>query len=254
MLYIRQLVSVFRVPDNNPELAQAQYRAFSKQLPLMYFILLSNTWGVSFTHWASAPKTLSLWFPLALTILCCLRMLHWWTSINRNCDASTALRTLKRTNRLAWFIASAFTAWSLSLFSYGDAFMQSHVAFYMGITVIGCIFCLSHLRSAAFIVTLVVNVAFIGFFLTTRNHVFVAMAIDVALVSIAMLVVLWVQYRDFTNLIAKQIETESLSDAPRLSPHPTSRNSIAWNRTGPARNSALPAHRLRQPSMLWLTP
>ncbi|RYG98955.1 MAG: hypothetical protein EON58_05525 [Alphaproteobacteria bacterium] len=63
MPYIHKLMSVFRVPDDNPDLALAQYRAFSKQLPLMYFILLTNTWGVSYTHLESAPALLTLWFP-----------------------------------------------------------------------------------------------------------------------------------------------------------------------------------------------
>ncbi|RYG98956.1 MAG: diguanylate cyclase, partial [Alphaproteobacteria bacterium] len=153
--------------------------------------------------------------PLALTILCFYRILTWWYSIDSDCTAPIAIKALKRTNRLAWVIAAAFTGWSLTLFEFGDAYMQSHVAFYMGITVIGCIFCLSHLRSAAFIVSLVVNVAFIGFFSETGNRVFVAMAVDVALVSVAMLVVLCVQYRDFTNLVAKQRETQALSDENR---------------------------------------
>nr|WP_320203513.1 EAL domain-containing protein [Agrobacterium rosae]MDX8305236.1 EAL domain-containing protein [Agrobacterium rosae] len=212
MLHTRKLLLIFSVPDDNPDLSLAQYRAFSKQLPLMYFILLTNTWGVSFTHLDSAPPLLTLWFPLALTVLCFYRILTWWYSINRDCTPEIAIQALKRTNRLAWVIAAAFTGWSLMLFEYGDPYMQSHVAFYMGITVIGCIFCLSHLRSAAFIVTLVVNVAFIGFFSESGNRVFVAMAVDVALVSVALLVVLCVQYRDFTNLIAKQIETQALSD------------------------------------------
>lgn len=215
MLHIHKLMSIFRVPVDNPDLAIAQYRAFSKQLPLMYFILLTNTWGVSFTHLDSAPAVLTLWFPLALTVLCFYRILTWWYSINRDCTAEVAIRMLKRTNRLAWVIAAAFTSWSLMLFAYGNAYMQSHVAFYMGITVIGCIFCLSHLRSAAFIVTFVVNLAFIGFFAASGNRVFVAMAVDVALVTVAMLVVLWVQYRDFTTLIAKQNETQALSDENR---------------------------------------
>ncbi|EGH18911.1 GGDEF domain/EAL domain-containing protein, partial [Pseudomonas savastanoi pv. glycinea str. race 4] len=46
-------------------------------------------------------------------------------------------------------IAAGFAAWSLSLYPYGDAYAQAHVAFFMGITVIVCIFCMMHLRPAA---------------------------------------------------------------------------------------------------------
>ncbi|PHN47775.1 hypothetical protein AO277_00285 [Pseudomonas amygdali] len=39
---LRALTSV---PSDNPRLLQAQYIALSRQLPLMYFVLLVNTWA-----------------------------------------------------------------------------------------------------------------------------------------------------------------------------------------------------------------
>lgn len=44
---LKKLVSALRtvmsVPADNPRLLQAQYVALSRQLPLMYFVLLVNT-------------------------------------------------------------------------------------------------------------------------------------------------------------------------------------------------------------------
>ena len=48
-------------------------------------------------------------------------------------------------------LGAGFTLWAFSLFPYGDAFAQSHVVFYMAITAIGCVFCLMHMRAAAFL-------------------------------------------------------------------------------------------------------
>lgn len=211
---ITSFLTLFHVRDDDPTLATAQQAALSKHIPLMYFILLVNTWGVAITHLSVAPVFLTIVVPVAMTIACAIRMLQWGQRLRRPPpDACKAIAELRRTNRIAWGLAGIFAAWGIALTPYGDSFMQSHVAFYMGITVIGCIFCLTHLLPAALAVTLVVNIAFVAYFGLTGNAIFVAMAIDVGLVSVAMLMVLWVQYRDFTNLVVSRRELEDKKNA-----------------------------------------
>ena len=89
----------------------------------------------------------------------------------------------------------------------------------MAVTVIGCIFCLMHLRSAALIVTLVVNVPYVLFYFVTGEPTLKAMAINNLLVSGAMVTVLFIYYRDFADLVAnrkslltQQAATQALSD------------------------------------------
>ncbi|RMW18918.1 GGDEF domain/EAL domain protein, partial [Pseudomonas savastanoi pv. glycinea] len=67
---------------------------------------------------------------------------------------------------------------------------QAHVAFFMGITVIVCIFCMMHLRPAALTTAVVVNTAFVIFFASTHNITFIATAVNIVLVSIGMLIIL----------------------------------------------------------------
>lgn len=194
------------VPADNPELLKAQYRAFSRQLPMMYFILISSTWAVALTYRAITPAWLTVGIPLLLTLACAIRVLHWWQSRRIDPTPELALGALTRTNRLASVIAVSFTAWSLALFHYGDAYTRSYLAFYMAITVIACIFCLMHLRSAAITVTAIVNGAFIAFFAATGQPTFIAIAINMALVSFGLLVILMVNYRDFTLMVNAQTE------------------------------------------------
>ncbi|CCF95749.1 fragment of putative diguanylate cyclase(GGDEF domain) and c-di-GMP phosphodiesterase (EAL domain) (part 1) [Ralstonia solanacearum K60] len=194
------------VPADNPELLKAQYRAFSRQLPMMYFILISSTWAVAVTYRAITPAWLTVGIPLLLTLACAIRVLHWWPSRRIDPTPELALRALKRTNRLASIMAVSFTAWSLALFHHGDPYTRSYLAFYMAITVIACIFCLMHLRSAAITVTVIVNGAFIAFFASTGQPTFIAIAINMALVSVGLLVILMVNYRDFTAMVNAQTE------------------------------------------------
>ncbi|MCF5806272.1 MULTISPECIES: putative bifunctional diguanylate cyclase/phosphodiesterase [Pseudomonas syringae group] len=208
------LRTLMSVPSDNPRLLQAQYIALSRQLPLMYFVLLVNTWALAFTHWATAPMWLTLLVPTVLTIGCGIRARKWLLTVNKQPPASsTILETLRGTNRLVGIISTAFAAWSLSMYPYGDAYTQAQVAFFMGITVIVCIFCMMHLQSAALITAVIVNTAFVIFFASTHNITFIATAANIVLVSIGMLIILRHQYRDFTSLVNAQFKTEQLSNA-----------------------------------------
>ncbi len=206
------LLALVSVPQGNPRLLKAQYMALSGQLPLMYFILLVNTWALAFTHLDSAPQWLTIAVPTLMTAVCSWRAHIWWRNRKNPGAEASILATLRRTNQLVVFIATGFTAWSLALYPYGNAYAQAHVAFFMGITVIVCIFCLMHLRSAALMTTLVVDVAFVAFFVSTHNPTFIATAVNLLLVSAAMLIVLHNNYRDFTSLVNAQARTEQLNN------------------------------------------
>ncbi|OLU30461.1 bifunctional diguanylate cyclase/phosphodiesterase [Pseudomonas sp. PA27(2017)] len=209
LLAARALMSV---PKDNPGLVKAQYSALARQLPMMYFILLVNTLMLAGTHFAVAPRWLVVYCPAIMTLFGVIRTVEWIRTRKQTRSPAQMLTALKRTNMLAPFVAVAFTAWSLALFPYGDGYTQAHVAFYMAITVIGCIFCMMHLLPAALATTAVVNSAFVVFFASTNIITFVATAIDVLLVSIAMLVILKVQYADFTRLVNMQAQTAKLSE------------------------------------------
>ncbi len=213
------LLKLFRVPTGNNELAKAQFTAFSKQIPLLYLILGSNSLAVAWTFRGLAPAWLDIYIPAGLCLLCVLRLVWWLKRRSDTVDGAQALRNLQLTNKLGPLIALCFTAWGLAIYRYGDPYAQGQVAFYLALTVIGCIFCLMHLRSAALAVTLVVNVPFIIFFFQQGQPSMAAVAINLALVSVAMIVILFVYYRDFANLVEsrktlmeKQVETQALSD------------------------------------------
>ena len=209
LLAARALMSF---PKDNPGLVKAQYSALARQLPMMYFILLVNTLMLAGTHFTVAPRWLVVYCPAIMTLFGVIRTVEWIRTRKQTRSPAQMLAALKRTNMLAPFVAVAFTAWSLALFPYGDGYTQAHVAFYMAITVIGCIFCMMHLLPAALATAAVVNTAFVVFFASTNIITFVATAIDVLLVSIAMLVILKAQYTDFTRLVNMQAQTAKLSE------------------------------------------
>jgi len=213
------LERLFRVPADNPELTRAQFAAFSKQIPLLYFILITNSLAVAYTFVPLAPTALAVTMPGLLCAVTGFRMLWWLRQRHRVLSDAEVLRHLRLTNLIAGPIGVLFACWSFALFPYGDPFAKGQIAFYMAVTVIGCIFCLMHLRSSALIVTVVVNVPYVLFFLATGEHALKAIAVNQLLVSGAMVTVLFIYYRDFADLvasrkslIAQQAATQALSD------------------------------------------
>ena len=219
MLPIQKAFSIFCVRSDDPELTLSQFHAVSRQIPLLYTVLLLNMIAVAATHVRTAPAALTLLIPGLFLLAGALRIIAWRRLARRPVDASQALRILRRTTRAIAVISMILVTWSLSLFPYGDAFARSHVAFYTAITVIGCIFCLMHLRPAALLATLAVVPASTIFFMLTGQLVLIATALNFLFASICMVLILFRHYRDFTmlsdsrkELIARQRETQHLSD------------------------------------------
>jgi diguanylate cyclase (GGDEF)-like protein len=187
---------------------RSQFEAFSRQLPLLYFTLVANSLAVAFTHAHSTPAFLSKIVPSLLCGCCLLRLWVWARRRTRRrelTDSQIAVR-MRNTVLLVALLGLAFTAWGLSLYGYGGPYQRVHVAFYMSISVIACIFCLMHMRVAALLLTAIVLGPFVVFFALTDNAVLVAIAINLLLVAGAMTKVLLAYYRDFSDLVnAKKV-------------------------------------------------
>ncbi|WP_211369002.1 putative bifunctional diguanylate cyclase/phosphodiesterase [Pseudoxanthomonas jiangsuensis] len=207
---IARMRAFMSVSADDPALLKAQYQAFSGQIPLMYAMLLVNTWLLASTHIGIAPRWLVTGVPLLFTPVCALRCIQWWRGRHQAMDAAGALRALRRTNRLVWPLAAGFAAWSLALYPYGDAYTRSHVAFYMAVTIIGVLLCLMHVRPAMLAAAAVVNLAFVAFFATTGVPTFTAMTVNVALVTTTLVGMLLRQYDGFTELVRARLQAEAL--------------------------------------------
>lgn len=186
---------------------------------MMYALVLVNTLALAATHLSSAPASLTMIFPAALTVVSMARLSIWWRARRNEADLEGARRLLRQTLIFAGVLGCAFTGWAFSLFPYGDAFAKAHVVFYMAITAIGCVFCLMHVRSAALLLTGVVIGPITVFLMISGDPVLTAIGANMALVAVTMLVILQISYRDFANLVEsrrglqeRQAEIQSLSD------------------------------------------
>ncbi|MDB5530528.1 MAG: hypothetical protein JWR51_3631 [Devosia sp.] len=218
MTLLKNLERFFSVPPDKPELIQSQAHGFARQVPLMYAILLVNAAILSLTH-MSAPPLLSMVVPAILGVVCLTRIAQLWGKRNAPLSDAQARKLLNRSVPVAAVMGFGFCAWALSLFSYGSPFEQAHVVFYIGVTSIGCVFCLMHLRAAALMASICVVIPFSLFVAIQGNPVFMAMALNLIIVVCALLFVTSLNFRTFAELVAsrgemarRQDETQHLSD------------------------------------------
>jgi diguanylate cyclase (GGDEF)-like protein len=206
------------VAEGDPELVRSQVQAFSRQIPLLYFILLVNMTAVAVTHLRSAPAWLSIYVPATLCGLCIVRCVRWWRIRHHVLTHDKAVPELRKVIWLAGIFGVAFSAWSLLLFPYGTALEQAQVAFYMATTLVGCVFCLMHLRAAALLLLSIVILTFSVFLVFTGYPVFIAMAVDMTLVGIALAVIIQLYFRTFADVVHAQRELQaSQQNTQRLS-------------------------------------
>jgi diguanylate cyclase (GGDEF)-like protein len=205
---LRSLLKFFAVPTDQPELIQAQFRAISRQIPLLYFVLVANMTFVAATHFNVAPRWLTVLLPGIFVTLAAVRVAVWWRTRNKAFSVEQAGRRLKSTVFLSAAFSIYMTCWCMALLPYGDSYLHGHVAFFMAATVVVCVFCLMHLRAAAFIVGLLVTIPFAIQFGMLQNTVMMAMAANMVLVSVSMLYILSNHYDAFKDMVSQKLHLE----------------------------------------------
>lgn len=205
--------------DIQPELAVAQFRALQTQAPLLYALLSVNTIAVAYTHVGRAPDWMAIWIPAFLVSTNMIRMVSWLSKGRLGDDAAVAVSHLRRTSILGAVMAFTYITWSLGLSQFGGEREQTHVAIFVAITVVGCIFCLMPLPQAALGVTVVVTVPYLAYYFLKGDAVYAAIGINILLVTVVMIRVLLNSYRDFVENVRSKVETGRLNREITLLAH-----------------------------------
>lgn len=214
---------MFAANREEPQLVVAQARALAKQVPILYAILSIDAVAVSYTHYRVAPDWLTI-YPLSiLLVACAVRMLIWIRRSREPADAETCARRLRSTTRIAPVLGVAFALWAIFLSRHGDATTQMHAAYFLNITMVACVFCLLHLRSAAVLLGLIAIPITIYFGLS-ENHIVQATAINFATVFGVLMFMQSTFYRDFRSLVRLSGENARLANIDALTGLPNRRS------------------------------
>ncbi|PWV99211.1 diguanylate cyclase/phosphodiesterase [Hoeflea marina] len=204
----RIFTAAWSAGHSTPDFHHAQYGALTRQIPMMYAILLVNMATLAYIHLGAAPDYLTIAVPTVLGLVCVYRAAGKY----RGRHQMPAVETIRRNNRdtmiMAVVLGAAITAWSLTLFGYGDAYSKGQVTFFNGITIIAIITCLMPLRQIPPLMISVVVVPTCLFLLLQDETAFRAIAVNMILVIGALSVVLRRAHTDFSARVEKQLELD----------------------------------------------
>ncbi|MCJ2185975.1 putative bifunctional diguanylate cyclase/phosphodiesterase [Novosphingobium beihaiensis] len=137
-------------------------------------------------------------------------MLIWMRPVSeKDLDISLVRPRLRRTVLLAIALSVAYVFWAMSLDRYGGPYEHGHVAIFVAVTVLGCIFCLTFLPVAALLVAVSVLGTFLVYCFVQGTEVLVAIALNIALVTAVVLKILRDYYESFVSLEKSQRELQS---------------------------------------------
>jgi diguanylate cyclase (GGDEF)-like protein len=208
MLIRDVIMQFFSLRHDSPEFRRAQYLELSRQIPLMYVIVIVNMAMLALTYVGRAPAILSIWIPAVFITICAIRALRMALGrVNTPSDAAVA-KTLRNVVILACGMGAAISLWSLSLFGYGDTYTKAQNTFFTGITIITVMTCLRPLRQVApvlFVIVVLPTAIFLGL----QDHVvFQAIAVNMVLVIGGMIIVMQRSHSDFRQRTEKEVQLE----------------------------------------------
>ncbi|KQM19375.1 putative bifunctional diguanylate cyclase/phosphodiesterase [Novosphingobium sp. Leaf2] len=188
-------------------LVVAQYLRLRQHIPPLYGVLAINAAVLAFTHRHLAPTHLVVTLPAVLIALCFYRLMTWLRPMtDADFDPAYVRRRLRRTLYLAVVLAVGFVTWAIALDQYGGPYQHGHVAVFISVTVLGCVFCLSFLPMGAVAVCVTVLGAFLAYSLYLGTETLIAIAANIVMVAIVILKVVRDSFASFVELEASQRE------------------------------------------------
>ena len=188
----------------------AQYLRLREQMPALYGMLSVNAAILAYTHRALAPPALALIIPAILIAACMTRMLMWMRPVSpRELDVEQVSHRLRRTVALAMVLSVAYVGWALALDQFGGPYEHGHVAIFVAVPVLGCIFCLTFLPQAAMLVALSVLGTFLVYCFIKRTEILVAIALNISLVTAVVIKLLRDYYGAFIGLEISERELQN---------------------------------------------
>lgn len=202
---------------------RAQFASFSQHIPLLYTILILNTFAITLTSFQQDKLIQTLFVPGAICTFSFMRLV-WWlrqSDTDQISDAQISMY-LKRTCVLAVVQTLAFTVWVIWVYAGVDAFARSNLTFFLALSQVSTVFCLMTLRVAALLVAFVSTGSFALYFSWVDDAQLLPQAIVLCCVCVGMAFITHGFNRSYYELIRsrrilrqRQLEAEKLSEENR---------------------------------------
>ncbi len=201
-----------RRPEIRRALARAQYSAYVRQAPVLYFTIAIVVAATIYLCADPAMPTITIYGPALLVFASLMRMIVWMRRRAIEVDVETMARRLLSAGVAATALAILFTGWVTTLYFVGDPAMRGVIAGVFGVTTLAAIYCLVNFPISALAVS-VVCVPFVSLLLalaTPEPMIVGGCGLFAVMFGTTFMVIH--TSRDFLKLVAAQVDAEALSD------------------------------------------
>ncbi len=196
-LFRRQRIAV----KQDGEFAQADAANLAYQIPVLYSVIVSNILVMMYTFQSSAPPLLTLWLPLPLIAICCVRAIYWLPVNVRRRPSAVTSRDVERLPKISAGVSFVAMCWGLLLYDYGSQAQQSIVHYIISVTIlIGILALAKSPKSAIYTVFATLLPSNIVFGMIYHPNQFIVIVLQTIL-SILVLIIAIGFHKNFVNLI-----------------------------------------------------
>lgn len=201
-----------RRPEVRRALARAQYAAYVRQAPVLYFTIAIVVAAAIYVCADAAEPLVTIVGPSLLVVAALARMAVWLRRRNADVDVETMSRRLVSAGFMATAMAILCTAWVCSLYFHGAESLRGVIAGVFGITALAAVYCLVNFPISALAVSAVCipSVSLLLALATPQPMVIGACGLFVVMFGTTFMVMR--SSRDFLELVAAQVDAQKLSD------------------------------------------
>ncbi|MXP27519.1 EAL domain-containing protein [Porphyrobacter algicida] len=215
----RPLFAHLAFQTDDDDLIRAQFQSLTKQIPLIYMILICNALVIAIEFYRADLVFLTLVMPLCFCSIAALRACWWWKRRSVPMEANMNLvKMIRRTCSLAVVMTLIFTGWCLAIYPLGTPYTRGHLTFFLGLTLVSSVFCLLAVRVVAIRVAATSCSLFVGYFAWVEDGEMLSSSLVLLFVTVGMIVVASRYNEDFSELIRSQRDLKNQkAEAERLS-------------------------------------
>lgn len=111
-----------------------QARSILQNIPALYALLTVACVLLGVTFFDNAPKTLTVFVPIAAVLFCAWRFIHWRRTASLEIDAAAAQAMLQRMEVVTILLCLGLGAWLWSFLPYADTTERMYLAFFTALT------------------------------------------------------------------------------------------------------------------------
>ncbi len=205
---------------------QEQFRTLTKQIPVMYALLLMNSFFLCLVAYEFAPITYSVGMPAVLSVAVVARSVLWFLRRNRTPGPDQIRRHLRGTLIAGSLFALLFGAWGQLLFSNADLLARACIALFIFINCITICYCVQSLPWAGQAVLLLGGLPMAFRLLATGEELLIGMGFNVLFIAGILLKMLHTNYASFTGLILSRAVIQAEQERARAAEERA--NSLAY--------------------------